>query len=410
MPRITDLPIEVVASVLSELDNIKHLPDALLTCKHFYNAGSEHSHVASNILTRQITHNLLPYAVAALESSRLPQPHTTASIKELLDLLYDEPEKLAARIRKMSRRDLVHLGHVHDVVRTLTNDFMYHAWALLNQDNLRLSPTECFRIGRASYRLEILCNLCRPKSDGVEEGFENRLFLDKHPPWENEQMCSIYAYLSRKLVDSTFRILSQDVGFGFVRVDYVERENIDFTKDIWLSEGLLFIHRLMNESSDDTKKTMLISKLNRPGLLRLSLSLARRRSGIIGDKCLDLYNSDELKALVPRMDLHDTDCGPFKAWYHFAKHVPSSRCWVFYMSCSRQRNCGYVFWDWSRMEQYALLETLSALKWDMISSLGEFTAMLDSWEERYEIWRKGGRGYWDAGDTSKIVWPAEESE
>jgi hypothetical protein len=83
---------------------------------------------------------------------------------------------------------------------------MYHAWALLNHDNLRLSPNEYFRVGRAFYRLEILCNLCSYDSDAVEIGFENRLFLNRHPPWENEQICSIHGFLGRKLVDCEYPV------------------------------------------------------------------------------------------------------------------------------------------------------------------------------------------------------------
>jgi hypothetical protein len=33
-------------------------------------------------------------------------------------------------------------------------------------------------------------------------------------------------------------------------------------------------------------------------------------------------------------------------------------------------------------------------------------AMLRSFEERSEIWARGGRGWWSEDDLSKIIWPA----
>lgn len=159
----------------------------------------EYPGVAQDIIREQITPALLPYSVAWLESSRLPKPPTSNSIDELLDTLYNEPVQLEARVKKLSQRDLVHLGHLHDVIGSLATNFMRQAWVFLVPRLPVLSSTEHYRACRAFYRFELLCSLFRSTSDASEEGFERRLFLSRHAPWENEQIGCIHDFLEQKL-------------------------------------------------------------------------------------------------------------------------------------------------------------------------------------------------------------------
>jgi hypothetical protein len=86
---------------------------------------------------------------------------------------------------------------------------------------------------------------------------------------------------------------------------------------------------------------MLISKLYKPSGFAFQ-GLTKNQDSIFGDKSLYSRDNDELKALVPRLDLHDTDCGPFEAWYAVNKHLRSHHHWVLFMAHSWQRSCGYV--------------------------------------------------------------------
>lgn len=403
MPHITDLPIEVMASVLRKLGNIRFLPTALVTCRHFYNSAIEHPGIAQDIIRGQITPALLPYSVALLESSRLPKPLTSSSINEMLDTLYNEPVQLEARLKKMPQRDLVRLGHLHDVINGFTTDFTRHAWSLLSQSDLVLSSTEHFRVCRAFYRYELLCNLFRSTSETSEEGFERRLFLGRHAPWENEQIGCVHDFLEQRLTKATFLVLSQDIDFGEVSIDYITCGGENYWKQQWLSQGLLYLHRLISESSDDSKKVLLNSALASPGAKLHDALNAEYADDVDSDTALGDYSSDELAVLNQHPDENDMDPGPYEAWYAAHVHLPAG-AWVMFPDNAGRRERAYVLWDGSRIQQYKLLEEFeNAAEPSYVP--GDVETMEKSFEERSKIWQQGGTGYWSPGDTSRIVWP-----
>lgn len=104
MPSVTDLPCELVGKILSNLDHLRHLPAALLTCRHFYASFKETHGVEASILRHQVTPSLLPIAVALLEAPRLPRPLDASSIISLLDEPHSQPTRLAARVRPCQQR------------------------------------------------------------------------------------------------------------------------------------------------------------------------------------------------------------------------------------------------------------------------------------------------------------------
>lgn len=207
MSVITKLPYELVASVLRKFDNVRFLPPSILTCRHFYSSFKEHPDVKYEVLRRQVTSDLLPYAVAVMEASRLPHPLTGASIQGILDALYNEPAKLVTQLRTVPLPVLLKMGQTHDVIQSLAADFATDAWTLLSQTdpgvsgNLVLSPKESFRFRRAFYRVELFFNLYRSRGVGLSDSFSDsdyRRFLSKHPPWENEQLGCVHDYLEKK--------------------------------------------------------------------------------------------------------------------------------------------------------------------------------------------------------------------
>ncbi len=88
MPPITQLPCEIVATILANLNHLRDLLSTLLACRHFYISFKESHGTEASILRRQITPALVPYAVALMEASRLPHPLSHSSINGLLDDLY----------------------------------------------------------------------------------------------------------------------------------------------------------------------------------------------------------------------------------------------------------------------------------------------------------------------------------
>jgi hypothetical protein len=213
MPRITDLPVEVVATILRHLDKAQFLPPSLLVCRCFYSAGAG---IAAAMLRRQIPPALLPYAVAVLESSRMAQPPTAPPVQELLDRLYNEPARLAAKLKTMPLGDLIVMEHLHDLICTFTDDAMGHAWSLLSKDELELSQTEHIRVCRAFCRVELLLNLFRTELSDSLAGTEKEMFLNRHPPWESEQMGCIHDFLQKKFVDGRsifYNIITEVIKF-----------------------------------------------------------------------------------------------------------------------------------------------------------------------------------------------------
>jgi hypothetical protein len=41
---------------------------------------------------------------------------------------------------------------------------------------------------------------------------------------------------------------------------------------------------------------------------------------------------------------------------------------------------------------------------ELLTAEEGYDNMLESFEERSNIWQEGGRGYWSADDKSRIVW------
>ncbi|KAI1804230.1 hypothetical protein F4811DRAFT_521266 [Daldinia bambusicola] len=133
MSSLTDLPCEVIAAVLRELGNVRSILPLIIACQHIYFSFTEYPGIAADIIERQITPDLVPYAVAASEASQLKPGSRTAGL-ELLKTLYEKPSILANRVRSMSVPDLTRMGYTHDVIRSFVAEFASSAWTRLARD------------------------------------------------------------------------------------------------------------------------------------------------------------------------------------------------------------------------------------------------------------------------------------
>ena len=208
MASITQLPCEIVVSILRELDNLSSLLSSLLSCRYVYESFKESRRLIADIVERQITPALVPYAVATDEAERL-KPHTGTTICKMVETLHKRPTDLANRLPTMTIPMLVALGRKHDLIHSLVAEFSGAAWARLTNDDkftasgtLSLSPAEYTRFCRAFYRFELFFNLFRrPDSRGPQNLDENtsEWFFSKHTPWENEQIAAINDFTELKL-------------------------------------------------------------------------------------------------------------------------------------------------------------------------------------------------------------------
>lgn len=192
---------------LRNLDKLRPLSPALLTCRHFYTSFKQYREVEPAVLRNQITPALLPYSAALLDVSRWPCPPARSSVKGLLDTLYNEPAQLTARASSLPVRTLWQMVRVHELVRKFSTMFARETWSRLlpgDRDNdgiVALTPAEDSRFCRAFYRLELFYQLFRDKSCGLNDDFVERAqswFLSRHPPWENEQIGCAHEFLEAK--------------------------------------------------------------------------------------------------------------------------------------------------------------------------------------------------------------------
>lgn len=211
MPLITEIPCELVASILRSLDDLRSLTSALMSCRHIYTSFKQSHGIKSSVILRQITLELLPYSVSVIEAARLSHPRDPDSVRELLDALYSEPREFTARLSSLPISLLHQMSHTQEVIQSLATGFASEAWTRLYQNDsnsastaVTLSPEENVRFCRAFYRVELFYSLFRGNADDVTSPFEetmNDWFFSQHPPWENEQLGCAHDFLEAKLAE-----------------------------------------------------------------------------------------------------------------------------------------------------------------------------------------------------------------
>lgn len=188
-----------------------------------------------------------------------------------------------------------------------------------------------------------------------------------------------------------------------------------------MSYGLNFLFRLTCRAQSYDQK---LEVLNSKGLPRTAGMLAAHfeRAALVPDLGLYLVYTyllrdwtDRSLALVqkPNTDgpFDSIRSWPFQLWF-YAHKWRDPRQWVYQPNNSYLRRCGYVIWDAPvihpkrKPKHYIVL----ARRQDLIDFIEQTKAkerMRRSWEERAEIYKRGGRGYWSEGDLSKVVWSEE---
>ncbi|KAI1490890.1 hypothetical protein F5X96DRAFT_512761 [Biscogniauxia mediterranea] len=367
MAPILKLPLELVASILCELDDIRFLPAAILTCRHFYSSFREHPNIKNEVLQHQVGSQLLPYAVATLEAHHMPYP-----IQSLLSTLNHErePAAMAASLRMMPLPSLLEIGQMHDIVQNLATDFSTDAWNLLAEGDqtcrgeLVLSPAETLRLQRAFYIAELCLTVF--KSEDILTGNPQEMllmcYLSMHAPWENEQLGCIRDYLEKRICQASVNVLSHGLEFGELSIDYLNlgNDHYQYFKQLWvrqnISQGLGFIHKLITESSYENKRSLLTSGLGEGGV-SLCKPLCMLPDGT-DPRLLDEYTEEEINASFPRVWGKFDDEGPRIAWDSTHEGLPLGALVMFHDN-ARLHERAYVFWDSARLQRYDLLESFN---------------------------------------------------
>ncbi|KAK4233906.1 hypothetical protein C8A03DRAFT_47648 [Achaetomium macrosporum] len=385
MLTITDLPCEIVGEILGNLDHLQFLLPAL-ACRHFYISFKECHGVEASILCRQITPALLPYSVTLMEASRLPRPLVGSSVDSLLDELYSQPARLAARLPELPTTLIRNMSRTHNTIHTLATDFAASALERISPQSAStskpLSPTEYFRFCRAFYLVDLFYTLFRH---------------------DNEQLGCVYEYLEVKFAEASFDVVAHDVVFGGNSVDYLTVGEDNYWRQTWLSRGVEFVYQLTTADSYDAKHRMLRTTLyssyvNLPGALR---RVCDDVDGGALEEYYEEFHSIALGDSDPSQE--DTDRGPLEAWRK-AKLDCSLELSCMFPDNDWLRERAYVLWDWERVQD------LGDKFWEYQRHQGGYTEqdwedMLECFDERYMICENDARGYWSKGDTSRIIWP-----
>ncbi|KAI9647982.1 hypothetical protein NHQ30_002605 [Ciborinia camelliae] len=306
---------------------------------------------------------LLRYSIATNMLHNSSTPPKIASIKELLDKLYNESDKLESDIQKMSLGDVLFLGHMHDIIDDLVMDFSTHA---------------C-KLDKARAKIEILTYPIH--SDRIQRA--KRHLLSWHPPWENEQVGCIRELIHDKILKIVRDVLAHADECRNYPINYDPCIGNTFPLEDCSSQGIEFLHRLMKASSYKTKAKMLNLKLDWENLGEELHEEADNGAVDHDEKPLQDFAEEELNALVPRVDPQDTDEGPNKAWRIASFHLPR-RYFFMWPENIEFRRRAYVLWDMDRLQKYNLLSEKFGNAFEVSREhplYEDYNAMENSWEE-----------------------------
>lgn len=195
------LPIEVKLVIMSALPDVWSLTSTALTCSSLYRILADNEALlTSKVLLNETNFDILPEAVAALESSRL-KPWTRQHIR---DFTFQHLHARKLPTQRYALSDALHISKLYYHVRYFAVDFASKTLAKrpvsghLEPTSAPPSQAELTRIQRAFYRFEIYCNLFRDPERTLFSVAEQRdVFFSCFSPWENEQLACIHDYLFR---------------------------------------------------------------------------------------------------------------------------------------------------------------------------------------------------------------------
>ncbi|KAI1118976.1 hypothetical protein F5Y14DRAFT_186291 [Nemania sp. NC0429] len=413
MPVITDLPCELIALILRNLDHLRFLPPALVACRYFYTSFKQYRDIEAAILCRHITPALVPHSIAALEVYALPYPYDKGSVRDLLRGVHYFPSRLVARLPTMPRDRLRTLARTHDVVHGLATDFAASALASVarnpgsdlssssNSSDISLSPTEYYRFCRAFYRLDLFYRLCRDDFWGdvpdARDVLDTQIYigcwiLSMYSPWEIEQIISVHEFLTKRLSETGRDAFARHRGIEISELrtnpwaHQVERQ----WNELVQSQGVYFVNRALTAKSFLDLRS-LDSAFNCHTSLPRFLESRKLEEVLRNDEDAapndedaapndedaapndedaapndedaapneDAASDDEdaarhipeglLLRLAHYYENDDAGNGPFQAWYHAG--YPRVLPGSNLMSVNiGPRRCAYVFWDWERIE------------------------------------------------------------
>ena len=162
---------------------------------------------------------------------------------------------------------------------------------------------------------------------------------------------------------------------------YEERHKILYSGEVPKENGWFLFEALCNANEEDTK-----------------------------GRVLSVYTLEDQVAHIKGPYFDDIDTGPAEIW-GWAHQSETTARFIYQENRWPLREWSYVMWDQSRLDALDILESPWQPPERSQPQYRDDEYSLDtmqrSWEARSKIYRADGRGWWDFGHESKVVWPAE---
>lgn len=196
-PSLLDIPTEIQALILEQLDNVATLKDVMLTCKALHQTCIRFPLIKATIWTNKISSDVLPWSIAALTTGRkrrqwFPYVHPWHALKPFLDNRRDFVTSTLSSLPMAAYGELIRLHSVMEwlfaefIETTVANVDSVDGYSYYNKHPL--TPSEKSRVYRAFYRLQVYCNVFRFARENDDTAEKLSLFFDCESPWVNEQL------------------------------------------------------------------------------------------------------------------------------------------------------------------------------------------------------------------------------
>lgn len=211
MKKITDLPLEVTASIFRHLESLDDLGHCILACRHFHNTFKEYKDVPGTIVGSSWDPDLLSLAVATELVKGLPTDRSGLAVRDFVDGLVYDSKNMYRMLKTMSVPSLLSMMDMQDAIVDLAFDmaessfreFDFNDYAIAyNEGGVGLSPAEATRFCRAFYRTQLYFEAFPNATEAtVAEG--SAWLASSFAMFEIEQMACVYDYLERLVLQST---------------------------------------------------------------------------------------------------------------------------------------------------------------------------------------------------------------
>lgn len=375
------------------------------------------SSISFAVLANEISAIILPEAIAAWSSSHI-KPWNKLRVQNFLQQYHANREGQLNQSWTLSNASEV--SKLHHRCRFFASEFCA---SVLSTNPVSGSSTSAFppsflevgRIERTFHRFELYCNLFRKQSRSQKdarrfsETEQQDIYFKHYAAWENEQLACVHDYLFRRLSSSFNDLALHDVEWGEYMIsitpDHCAPEN--FWKEFVLSLGLVFLQDLVAAQTYERRRQLLGPNLTPDDqfLHEGLLAQVEYDERLLGE--LSAANQFEV---VNKPFFQDDDAGPEEAWKWAYGNREISMLYYdpeFY----DLRAWGFCLWDHARLTSWGAFNMAcddreyktnhDYLSEDHIISYEELSK---SWEKRSSIWNRGGRGWWEEGDESRIVW------